>query len=176
MEQSKSMVDNLYTTNSIRTYTGIYVDFMNLQPEMFCIEDIASSLSFIVRFTGHAGCLLTVAQHSLEVCDIVPNNCKLTALLHDATEAYMNDLAGSVKHLFPKYVEKEKEMYAIIAQKFGLINPIPGIVRKADKLNLEYQWDNYILRHDIHPTPSKVVEQKFLNEFERLNNKNKFCS
>lgn len=67
------------------------------------IEAIAHSLATINRFTGHALRPISVAEHSLLVCDIVEREmhlgigAQLAALLHDAHECITNDIASPAK-------------------------------------------------------------------------------
>ena len=65
------------------------------------IYSIAYSLSFINRFTGHAGAY-SVAQHSILVAQHLPEEFKLSGLLHDATEAYLSDVSSPLKRLMPE--------------------------------------------------------------------------
>lgn len=66
------------------------------------IEEIAHALAQINRFTGHALRPYSVAEHSLLVAAIADSEGatpvqKLAALLHDAHEAYVGDLASPSK-------------------------------------------------------------------------------
>lgn len=66
------------------------------------IEEIAHSLAQINRFTGHAKRPYSVAEHSLLVAYIAASEGatpvqQLAALLHDAHEAYVGDLASPAK-------------------------------------------------------------------------------
>ena len=66
------------------------------------IEEIAHALAQINRFTGHAKRPYSVAEHSLLVATIAASEGatpvqQLAALLHDAHEAYVGDLASPAK-------------------------------------------------------------------------------
>jgi hypothetical protein len=67
------------------------------------IHDIAHALSHINRYTGHTTEPWSVAQHSILVYMITGDLCGLAAqachaaLLHDAHEAYVGDLATPIK-------------------------------------------------------------------------------
>jgi 5'-deoxynucleotidase YfbR-like HD superfamily hydrolase len=50
----------------------------------------------------------------------VPSEFALEALLHDASEAYCNDIAAPLKALLPDYRGIEKWVEGLISQKFGL--------------------------------------------------------
>lgn len=81
----------------VRTYTG--GRFYPLAPRVEDVRlyDIAAALSCINRFTGHAPGSVSVGAHSLRVASYVPEQYRLAALLHDAAEAYLNDIASPVK-------------------------------------------------------------------------------
>lgn len=84
----------------IVTYTGKIFDLLNPEPEMVCIEDIAHSLAYQCRYTGHTREFYSVAQH----CVLMAENSDLPGdplkkLLHDAAEAYIGDIARPFKNL-----------------------------------------------------------------------------
>lgn len=81
------------------TYTGKLFDLENPTEDMICIEDIAHHLSLENRYNGATKFPYSVAQHSLHVCAMAPDNLKLEALLHDAAEAYCKDLTSPLKNL-----------------------------------------------------------------------------
>ena len=116
----------------IQTYTGKKFDFINPNVDSVCIEDIAHALSNICRYTGHTKEFYSVAQHSVLAADNVPDEDNLTALLHDATEAYLTDISKPLKTLLPQYRELEDKVYKVIAKKFGLPDKLPASVKKAD--------------------------------------------
>ncbi len=129
----------------IITYTGRR--FWPLDPEVrdIDIEDIAHSLSMQCRFTGHVVKFYSVAEHSFLVSRIAeqfggvlngdPNMLGLWGLLHDASEAYLSDVAHPIKHdpEFKKYRAAEKKLQAVIARKFHLPVQEPAIVHRVDR-------------------------------------------
>lgn len=85
----------------ILTYTGREFHPFNPCIEDIDIVDIAHALSNECRFTGHCKPNYNVAQHSLILSYIVPQEHALAALLHDAAEAYTRDISSPQKeHLF----------------------------------------------------------------------------
>lgn len=82
------------------TCTQELVNPLELRPQEINIWDIAHPLSQICRFTGHSPFHYSVAQHCCLLAQRVPEELKLQALLHDAAEAYLNDIAGPIKHLY----------------------------------------------------------------------------
>lgn len=120
----------------MQTHTGRVVDLSRFSEEDICVEDIAHALSQIIRFTGHAKVPYSVAQHSLLVAEIAPPEHRLWALLHDASEAYLGDVASPLKTLLPQYRELEEKFQKVIAGRFGLPWPIPEEVKHADRVAL----------------------------------------
>lgn len=119
----------------IQTYTGKKFDLIDPQPDMVDIFDIAHSLSHLCRFTGHTRAFYSVAQHSVLCYSVVLNVSPedgMSALLHDATEAYVNDLARPLKWLLPEYKTIENRVWAAICTHFDLPEKLPASVKEAD--------------------------------------------
>jgi uncharacterized protein len=87
----------------ITTATGTEVSLQHPQPGTINLRTIAHHLSLINRFTGATCRPYSVAEHSLLVCKIAEIEFQLdvhglfAALMHDAHEAFVNDLATPVK-------------------------------------------------------------------------------
>lgn len=122
------------STTWIQTYTGRRFWPLAARPHEVSIHDIAHALSNLCRFTGHTEAFYSVAQHSVLVSQVVPPADALWGLLHDAAEAYINDLNRPVKHSagLGTYRVIEQSLSRVIAQRFGLSPEIPGSVREAD--------------------------------------------
>lgn len=132
------------------------------RPEEVYIKDIAQALSKLVRFNGHARGLYTVAQHSVLCSRIVPSHLALTALLHDAAEAYIGDTPSPVKVFFPELKKFEKRIEEAIGERFGVtLVPLPKQVKEADVLMCaaekrdlmpsSEEWENMPDPKDIPP-------------------------
>jgi len=100
----------------IITHTGKKIDIENTRPEDIDINDIAFALSHIPRFNGHVGCY-SVAQHSVHVAELAPNRLTVAALLHDAAETYIGDLASPNQK-----TRREYDCYERRSKKEGLPN------------------------------------------------------
>ncbi len=114
----------------IRTKTGRTMDLADPDPDLICIEDIATSLSRQVRFSGHIP--VTVAEHCIHVSLEVPPELALVGLLHDAAEAYTGDVSAPMKNLLEDYDEVYDPVERAVAERFGLDYPWPEEVQRAD--------------------------------------------
>jgi hypothetical protein len=97
------------------------------------IMDIAHHLSRICRYTGaiipeH----YSVAEHSVLVSHMVPPVWAFEGLMHDATEAYCNDLSRPMKTDLPDYRRIERRNWLVICEKFGMDPELPPCVHEAD--------------------------------------------
>ena len=85
----------------IQTYQGIAFDLVNPSPDQIDLLDIAQALSLLNRFAGHTRVPYMVAEHSIymsEVPGLLPVE-RLAALMHDAHEAYVNDISAPLGQL-----------------------------------------------------------------------------
>lgn len=169
-------------TGHIATYTGIAIEPLNPDWALISIEDIAHALSNSCRFTGHVRDFYSVAQHSVLASLAVSPENALTALLHDASEAYLSDIARPIK-LQPGfgevYKEAEQRLEQAIAERFGLEWPWPAEVKWADNMLLRTEQRDLMpdtFRHegeDYLPTPitpwlPREAEVRFLARFNEL--------
>src|SRR3990167_7144636 len=106
----------------IQTYTGKRFNLLDPDIDSIDIEDIAHALSMQCRYTGHTLVFYSVAEHSVHVSRITDSSDSLWGLLHDASEAYLGDVASPLKHsgLMQGYIALEERVQAAICQKFGL--------------------------------------------------------
>lgn len=105
--------------------------------EAICIEDIAHALSQLCRFTGQCSMFYSVAEHSYAVSYLVPEELALQGLLHDATEAYVADLAKPLKGLLPQYQHVEQAVWDAVAEKFKLPFDLDPAIKAADMMMLK---------------------------------------
>jgi len=116
----------------MQTHSGKLIDLLLFKPEDVRLIDISHALSQIVRFTGHIKTPYSVAQHSVMVSRICPEEDALWGLMHDASEAYLGDVARPLKVLLPQYVTMERMVQRIIGKAFHLPWPMPESVKVAD--------------------------------------------
>lgn len=135
----------LNQTGMIRTYSGLLVKPMRLNPEDIRIADIAQALSRICRFAGHVSGFLSVAEHSVEVSRLCPPELRMDGLLHDASEAYLGDIPSPIKRLpeMTGWRAGEERAHKAIAKRFGTKYPHPDPVTQADRDRLYVEIEDW---------------------------------
>lgn len=103
-----------------QTYTGNRFYAAIPAISRISILDIAQHLSNIGRYNGAVLRNYNVAQHCVLMPQILPKHLKLAVLLHDADEAYLNDMTKPVKNYLPDYVALELKVSALVAAHFGV--------------------------------------------------------
>ena len=159
----------------IRTYTGRWFNVFEPDPESIHIKDIAKSLSKQCRFGGHTRLFYSVAEHSIECSYLVPDEHKLAALLHDASEAYLIDVPRPIKKKLIGYKEIEDGVMTAIAHKFGFDYPFHPSVKQADEERLEVEWSQLMVKEtEIESVMSQdTASELFIMAFHQYT-KNKF--
>lgn len=104
----------------IKTFSGKHFYYDKINKDDIDINDIAVSLSNICRFAGHLSHFYSVAQHAVLCSQLVPQEFAFEALMHDATEAYCQDIPAPLKRLLPDYKRMEEKIDAVIREKYGL--------------------------------------------------------
>ena len=122
------------------TSSGSRIDLIDMHLNEYRIEDIADALSKSRRWAGQTDVPFSVAQHSVVVSQQLPRVHQLAGLLHDASEAFLNDLPRPVKRLVPQYIQLEDELMTSIAAFFGFRYPLHAEVRDADNRMLSTEW------------------------------------
>lgn len=122
----------------IATFGGGYIEPLDPDPALIDIHAIAHALSQQCRWTGHTLRFYSVAEHCVLTSRITKT---LECLLHDASEAYLSDLARPVKKaagLGEVYEEAEFRLEQAIALRFGLAPPpMSAAVKVADEAMLK---------------------------------------
>lgn len=120
---------------AILTYSGNLFDYINPHASQFNILDIAHGLSKQSRFSGQTKDFYSVAQHSVIVSHLVPEEDALKGLLHDAPEAFLGDVPSPLKQLLPDYKKLEESIEKVVFNKYGFEH-LPKSVKEADKIAL----------------------------------------
>ncbi|MCB5187406.1 metal-dependent phosphohydrolase [Methylobacillus caricis] len=167
----------------ILTASGAYFDFLTPNLNTIEITDIAHALSHLCRFNGHTSKFYSVAQHSVMVSEIVPYEHALSALLHDASEAYLGDVTRPLKQLLPEYKVIEARVELAIAIKFGLPLKLHSTIKHADIVLLATEQRDLMPAHDdqwalidgitplrmkIHPLAPLDAYKAFMYRFREL--------
>src|SRR3990167_3180179 len=110
-------------------------DVFDPKPEDVRIEDIAHHLANLCRYTGACRFHFSVAQHSYYVSQYCDPEDALYGLLHDASEAYLNDVASPLNHTpeFKFYRNLELGVQKAILQALGLPYSYRESVKAADE-------------------------------------------
>jgi hypothetical protein len=116
----------------MQTYTGVEFYPLNPRPEDIRFTDISSALSKQCRYGGHCTKFYSVAEHCIHVASMASDELKLTALMHDAAEAYLTDVVRPIKKHLGGYLEIEARLERVLADKYGLVYPYPAEIKRLD--------------------------------------------
>jgi hypothetical protein len=174
---------------SIHTVSGRWIDPLAPDPASIEIEDVVQALANQCRFGGHCRAFYSVAQHSALVADVSEQRGgsaaeALTALMHDASEAYLVDLPHPLKHRSPlgaPYRLAEARLDEAIRARFDLSPPGPEL-KEIDRAMLATEraaiasggdpWPELEghepLDVEIEPWDPPRARREFLARFERL--------
>ena len=150
-------MDGPYFKDWIQSASGKVVTPLNLRPEQVNIHDIAHALANKCRYTGHTREFMGVGQHCLFGSELIDPKFALTFLLHDASEAYLPDIATPIKpHVHVKrtipgsvvsetisWKQLEAEHIAVIGHALGIPDLLVGTesaeVKHMDQLMLAWE-------------------------------------
>lgn len=147
------------------------------------IEDIAHGLAYQCRFNGQTKAFCSVAQHSLMVMSLVPENIQYSALLYDAAEAYLGDMVKPLKNLFPEFSRIEARVMEIIGERFCVdLTHLDPRIKLADRIALAtekrdlmpHSVESWAYLDGIHPLAEVIkpmspadAKSAFLAAFEK---------
>lgn len=180
----------------IQTFMGDKLDFLNPKIETLKIESIANGLAQESRFGGQGRFFYSVCQHSINACELAPENLKLEGLLHDFPEGLgLKDLPGPIKRLlgmrsstnvsgFNEYKYLETKLLILGIEAFGLsyinsdwkiIKDIDRRLARTEELSLmSNQWHSKTERIELEPydieiceLPWREVRDKFLSLYKK---------
>lgn len=179
----------------VQVYTGGKMYPLDPRKEEIDIESIGHSLANLCRYVGHCRDYFSVAQHSVIVSYIGPQNRSgLWWLLHDAPEAYIGDISRPLKRdlycgtggAFRTVGAVEAEIMDVIAEALNLPpEPDWSFIKFADDKALATEardlmspihpeWMKWIagitpLEERIVPLPPREAKALFLRRYEELN-------
>lgn len=172
----------------IQTFTGKFINVLDLDTDLIDIRDIAHSLSQQCRFNGHCSDFYSVAQHCVYVSMMLPDELKFPGLMHDGTETYLCDIPSPLKPHLANYKALELNAARKIEEKwFGGENILEHpLVKEADVRMLATEFrdlrahnspaEHWTSLKGVQPYPNLVIkpwsakkaEKKFLERFYQL--------
>lgn len=177
----------------IQSYTGKSFTPLSPRAQDVSIIDIAHALSLKCRYTGHSRDFYSVAEHSVRASCVVHPAFALAALLHDAAEAYLPDVASPIKaSVFvvvggkvASFAEAESEVLRTIFEGLGIPQEYPAVhspeVKRADLVMLSTEARDLMAPpsaswnltqppciEEIIPWTSEASEVAFLKRFQCL--------
>lgn len=181
------------------THSGATFDLRHADPASISSLDIAHALSQINRYTGHAVRPYSVAEHSLLVVEIMQRelavsspHALLAGLMHDAHEAYCNDVATPMKQLLGDVWRiTEAKIQRQVLQRFNVLTSFDrhsGLIKRADTIALATERRDlmpaggppWLALRDVAPVDWLTLDawdamewadwrQAFLDKFSELN-------
>ncbi len=156
-------MSNIY----IQTAYGSRYEPFSPDPDQIVLKDVAHALSNLCRFTGHPDPYYSVAQHCVLMARELRDQGRdpmtvRAALLHDAHEAFVGDMASPLKRAIREeirhmllglvrsenldftgieietlvrstgYDATESKAYEAIAKRFAVPRKLPDYVKEAD--------------------------------------------
>lgn len=170
----------------IQTVSGKRVDLPIPNLDQIDITDIAYALSMKCRFNGQCKKFYSVAEHSVRVSYLLPQELSLAGLLHDANEAYLPDIPRPVKELIPEYKPVENLMEEVINAKYGidLSDEDKQHIKRADNVMLATEARDLMgdttdwglteipMYQPLKPMTINEARWLFISTFARLGGKN----
>lgn len=123
----------------IETTTGVKFSLLEPKSRDVRLWDIAVALSRIPRYVGHGSHAYSVALHSVYVSLLLEGTgLEREGLMHDATEAYINDISSPLKRLINEASKGfldtvELRIWDAICERFDLCADALQSVKAADQ-------------------------------------------
>lgn len=120
------------------TYTGAKFFLMDPRADEIVFEDVAHSLAYQCRYTGHCLEWYSVAEHCCLLSDYVRNKLKLGPhaqyfmLMHDSSEAYTGDISRPMKYGIPGLKASIAHIERIVLEAFEVPYPEPRWLKELD--------------------------------------------
>lgn len=172
----------------ILTYSGNYYDYKKPSESHLNILDVAHALSQICRYSGHCREFYSVAEHSVNVYQLLTDagydyEIRKAGLLHDSPESVMLDVVKPLKMLLPDYQALEEEIELDMARRFEYQYPLHPAVKWADLMmlnieqrqimNNEDEWETHMSidkykDFKIECLSPKDAKERFLNTYMSL--------
>lgn len=182
-------MEELNTITWMQTGSNQQLDFAADEWIVLPIELIARSLANTCRYNGQCSRFYSVAEHSVLISRMVPEELALAALLHDASEVYVGDMPPMLKrHLSRTGIDFkgiERKASEAVARGYGLtMEELESpVIKRFDKRILADEtmilmpphdyWSHYMREYEptgvaIACWPPDVANQMFLERFAEL--------
>lgn len=156
-----------------QTASGGRFDILDPRPEQVRLADVAEQLAKICRFGGACnGVFYSVAQHSVEVANMLPREQQAYGLLHDAHEMIVGDMTSPVKRAIHAVYHRRQPLERLVDRidaaifiAFGLDYPMPpaaaAAVKYADLVMLATEKRDLMAapEHEWEPLPAPRAAQ-----------------
>lgn len=126
-------------TGHIELRSGAFLNFHDPDPTVITLDDVATGLSHICRYTGQCSTFYSVAEHAVIVSRRLEllgfgRDIQWSGLHHDDAEAFVGDVNRPLKEMLPEYSAIEKRVWHAVneALGLGLKDPQDGAVKDAD--------------------------------------------
>jgi hypothetical protein len=135
----------------IETFNGQFFSLNTDSLEGLTIDNIAHALSMVNRFNGHTKFPYSVAEHSVHVASQLPPDLQLIGLLHDGSEAFIQDIPAPFKPYLPDYAVIEKQVQDRVYRAFGMdpewVDSVYAEVKHVDSMMCQVE-----ATHLLHST------------------------
>jgi len=127
--------------HTMKVHRDRAIDFAHPERSQFHVDDLVVGMSTAPRYAGFTTEPWDVAQHTMLCLRLIPSRNEAYAFLgiyvalHDAAEAYMNDLPRPLKRLCPDYSGIEDRMMQAINGYFGVPDPDDGMLRMVHEID-----------------------------------------
>ena len=173
--------------------SGKVFSFLNPKAEQIDLDDIATGLSHICRYTGQINEFYSVAEHCVRVSNACDVDC-ISALMHDAAEVYIGDIITPFKKIlftedpgvtFIPVKELEILILSVIGRAFNINIVLSDYINLLDRRmfatevrdlmpeeakNNFSSWTQDLVpfTETIHPWSSEKARARFLSRFYDL--------
>ena len=145
----------------MQTASGRKATPSRLEASEISVEDIAHHLGNLCRWTGACRYFYTVAQHCVLVSEALTQrenrpDLAIYGLLHDASEAYTNDINSPLKYspemMGFRYVERRAEDAILSAFDLTPLSPEDlAIIKRVDLRMMATEAITFGLMKPLHP-------------------------
>lgn len=168
----------------IYLHSGTKFYIANPKSEDIHIEDVAHSLSRLIRYTGHIDRFYTVGEHSILCAKLAEElgcsvKMQMYCLLHDVSEFAVNDLNSIVKKYVTGYKELEQKIMDATWDFAGLEYPTKeeyDVIKVIDYTLLINEMRQLIGHKDYPNVPYIDIAVDFGEEKEIKEVKEEFIS